>query len=105
MVGLLEVGDQLLPAPGVVSERDRVGARAAQPLGELRGQPRAVGRVLGVDDAEVGAQLVPKSREAILERPRAGGAEDVGDEEDLYGMAKVAAGWTSMATWLPASCV
>jgi hypothetical protein len=89
----------------VVSERDRVGARAPEPLCQLGRQPGAVGGVLCVDDAEVGLQLVPKSREAILERPRAGCAEDVGDEEDPYGMAKVAAGWTSMATWLPASCV
>ena len=29
----------------------------------------------------------------------------VGYEEDLQGVASVAAGWTSAETWLPASCV
>ena len=35
---------------------------------------------------------------------RPGGAEDVGDEEDDQGSESVA-GWTSTATWLPASVV
>jgi hypothetical protein len=76
----------------VIPERDRVGARAPEALRELGGQPGAVGGVLGVDDAEVGPQLVAESRQPILERPGSGGAEDVGNEEDSYGMANVAAG-------------
>jgi hypothetical protein len=42
----------------VVAERDRVGARGEQPVGELRCDPDAVGDVLAVDDADVGAELL-----------------------------------------------
>jgi hypothetical protein len=82
----------------VVAERDRVGACPQDPFGQLRGEARAIGGVLGVGDTEVGLELGLQSNQPILERPCPRGAEDVGDEEDLYGMARVAAGWTSMAT-------
>jgi hypothetical protein len=39
----------------VVAERDDVGARAQQAVGELARDPGAVGDVLAVDDADVGA--------------------------------------------------
>jgi Glycosyltransferase family 87 len=104
-VRLVQVRDQFLPAPCVVAQRDRVGAGAEDPLGQLGREARTVGGVLRIDDAEVRFELVPKSAQPVLERPCTRGAEDVGDEENLYGMARVAAGWTSMATWLPASCV
>jgi hypothetical protein len=42
----------------VVAERDHVGARAEQPIGELCSDTRAVGDVLAVDDADIGAELV-----------------------------------------------
>jgi hypothetical protein len=67
----------------VVAEGEHVRARGEQPLGELRGDPSPVGDVLTVDDAEAGAELFLQRPEAFLERGAAGGAEDVGDEEDL----------------------
>ena len=42
--------------------------------------------------------------QALLDRLPAGGAEDVGDEEDSQGSESVA-GWISIATWFPASVV
>jgi hypothetical protein len=55
---LLQVGDELLPPPGVVSERDRIGAGGEDPLRELGGEARALRCVLGVNDAEAGAELL-----------------------------------------------
>jgi hypothetical protein len=66
----------------VVAERDDVGARGEQPVGELRRDPRAVGDVLAVDDREVGAQLLAQPEQALLDGPPPGDAEDVGEEEE-----------------------
>jgi hypothetical protein len=45
----------------VVAERDHVGSRAEEPIGELCSDARAVGDVLAVDDAKVGTELVAQS--------------------------------------------
>jgi hypothetical protein len=42
----------------VVAERDRVGTRREQPVGQARRDPGPVGDVLAVDDAEVDAVLL-----------------------------------------------
>jgi hypothetical protein len=84
----------------VIAEGDRVRARDEQPLGELGRDPDSVGDVLAVDDAEVGLELGPQSREPVLERGTAGAADDVSDEEEVQG-SDPAAGWTSMETLLP----
>jgi hypothetical protein len=81
----------------VVAERDHVGARREQPVGQARRDPGAVGDVLAVDDAEADAELLLQPGQARLDRVPAGGAEDVGDEEDSQGSESVAA-WTSIAT-------
>ena len=98
--GRREVGGDLLAAPRVVAERDRVGAGGEDPLGELRRDAHAVGDVLPVDDADVGVELRPEIGEAGLERVAAGSADDVRDEEDVQGRDP-AAGWTSIETLLP----
>jgi hypothetical protein len=67
----------------VVAEREHVGPRGEQPLGEARRDPGAVRDVLAVDNAEAGVQLVLEPGEAFLDRGTARRAEDVGDEEDL----------------------
>jgi hypothetical protein len=46
----------------VVAKRDHVRARRQQPVGEFRGDARAVGDVLAVDDARVGVELVAQAR-------------------------------------------
>jgi hypothetical protein len=50
--------DELAPPPGVVPERDRVGAGAEDFRGEAGRQPDAVGRVLAVDHADVDVELL-----------------------------------------------
>jgi hypothetical protein len=67
----------------VIAEREHVGSGREQPLGQPRRDPGAVGDVLAVDDAEADVQLLLQRPETLLERGAAGGAEDVGDEEDL----------------------
>jgi hypothetical protein len=89
----------------VVAERDHVRACCEQLVGELRGDARAVGDVLAVDDADVGAELVAERRQAFFDSAPAGDAEDVGEEEESQLRTSVAAGRSSIETWLPASFV
>jgi hypothetical protein len=89
----------------VVAERDRVGSGGEDALGELRGEAGALSGVLAIYDAEVGSVLLAERVQTFLERTPPGRAEDIRDEQNSYGMASVAAGCTSIATWLPASCV
>jgi hypothetical protein len=67
----------------VVARRDHVGAGGEELLGQLGGQADAVRGVLAVDDAEVDPQLVLELGQPVRDRPPAGRAEDVTDEEDL----------------------
>jgi hypothetical protein len=89
----------------VVAKRDDVGARGKQPICELRGDACAVGDVLAVDDADVRAEIVAQAREASFDRAPAGDAEDVRKEEESQFRTSVAAGRSSIETWLPASFV
>jgi hypothetical protein len=66
----------------VVAEGEHVGAGRQQPSGEPRRDARAIGRVLGVDDAEADLQFLLEPRQALLDGRPARRAEDVGDEED-----------------------
>jgi hypothetical protein len=52
-----QVGREALLPPHPVAERDHVGAGGEETLRDLGGDPAAVGRVLAVDDAEVGSEL------------------------------------------------
>ena len=89
----------------MVPERDDVGAGGEQLVGELGRDPRAVGDVLPVDDAYVGAELVAQSGQTLVDRAPSRDAEDVGEEEDSQCRTSVAAGRSSTVTWLPASFV
>jgi hypothetical protein len=82
----------------VVAERHDVGAGREQPLGELRCDAGSVGDVLAVDDAEVGAELVAKAGQALLDRTPPRAAEDVGEEEKSQLRTRAAAGRTSTDT-------
>jgi hypothetical protein len=75
----------------VVAERDHVGPGGEQPVGQAGRDPRAVGDVLAVDDAEPDAVLLLQRGQALLDRLPARSAEDVGDEEDSQGSESVAA--------------
>ena len=100
-----EVGVDLGPAPGVVAERDHVGAGGEDPGGELGRDPDAVGCVLAVDDAERRSELLSQAAQPLLERASPRRADDIADEEDLQRIESAAAGRTDSDTLLPASCV
>lgn len=82
----------------MIAERDDVGARREQLLGELRRDAGAVGDVLAVDDARVDVELLAQRGEALLDRPAARGAEDVGEKENSQLRTSAAAGRTSTET-------
>jgi hypothetical protein len=71
----------------VVAERDHVRSRREQLVGQLRGDAGSVGRVLAVDDREVGVVALPQLRQVLLDRPAPGDAEDVRQEENLQSQA------------------
>jgi hypothetical protein len=83
-VARFEIGSDVVPAPGVVAERHGVRAGSEQLVGELRGDPDAVGHVLAVDDADVDVELVAKRRQTLLDRAPPRRAHDIGDEEDPH---------------------
>jgi len=62
----------------------RLRADPSLTVGELRRNPPAVRGVLAVDHAEVDAELFTQPRQPVANRPRPGGPEDVGDEEDVH---------------------
>jgi hypothetical protein len=70
----------------VVAERDHVRAGREELVGELRRDAGSVGRVLAVDDREVGVVLLPQRRQVLLDGAASRDAEDVREEEDLQGL-------------------
>jgi hypothetical protein len=82
----------------VVAERDHVGSRTQEPVGELRRDARSVRDVLAVDDADVGAVLVAERGQARFDRVASRDAEDVREEEEFQFRTSVAAGRSSIET-------
>ena len=78
----VEVGVDLAMAVGVVAERDHVDSRREQLVGDLRRDAHAAGRVLAVDDDEVGRKAARAGRQQRQQRPLADPADDVADEQD-----------------------
>jgi hypothetical protein len=70
----------------VVAERDHVRSGCEQLVGELARDPCPVGRVLAVDDRQVGVVLLPQLRQVLLNGMASGNAEDIRQEEDLQGV-------------------
>jgi hypothetical protein len=89
----------------VVAEGDDVGARAQQPVGELRRDPGAVGDVLAVDDAQIDVELLAQPGQSLVDRTATRRAEDVCEENDPQFRTSDAAGRSSIETWLPSSFV
>ena len=69
----------------MVAERDDVRAGREELVGELRRDAGAVGRVLAVDDREVGVVALAQRRQVLLHGAASRDAEDVREEEDLQG--------------------
>jgi hypothetical protein len=69
----------------VVAERDHVRSGCEELVGELRRDPGSVGRVLAVDDREVGVVPLAQLRQVLLNGAASRDAEDVREEENLQG--------------------
>jgi hypothetical protein len=69
----------------VVAEGDHVRPRGEELVGELSRDAGAVGRVLAVDDREVGLIALAERGQVLLDRAAPRDAEDVREEEDLQG--------------------
>jgi hypothetical protein len=69
----------------VVAERDHVRSGREQLVGELRGDAGSVGRVLAVDDREVGVVPLAQRRMMLLHGAASRDAEDIREEQDLQG--------------------
>ena len=82
--GRCEVGPDLLAAPRVVPEGQRVGAGGQQPFRQPRRDPHAVRDVLAVDDAEIDVETLADPREQRLDRVTAGPPDHVADEQDPH---------------------
>ena len=80
-----QVGDDLLAVPGVVAERQHVGAGGEQRLGHLWAEAEAVRGVLGVHHHQIEAKGGPQAGKGGGDGLPAGAAEDVAEEEDAHG--------------------
>ena len=79
-----DVGDDLLAVPGVVAQRDHVGAGGEQRARHVGGQAEAVRGVLGVHHREVDAQRLAQPGQRGGHRLAAGAPDHVADEQDAH---------------------
>ena len=89
---LREIGADLHAPPDVVAQRQHVGAGGEKLVGDLGRQPRSVGRVLAVHDAEVDREILLEAGQALLDRMPPRRPEDVGEKEDSQGIDSVCRG-------------
>ena len=75
---------ELLLAPRVVAERDRVRARVEDLLRERCGEPRARRAVLGIDHDGGKRKLAPDALELLRENTPAGTSDDVAYHQYLH---------------------
>ena len=75
----------LAVAVDVVAGGDDAGAGVEDVAGRALGDPHAAGRVLAVDDDQVGRVLLAQRRHRLAQPAPPGAADDVADEEDPHG--------------------
>ena len=83
-VGAVEVVERVAVAKGVVAERDHVGPHREEVGARLLGDAESAGRVLAVDDHEVGHVALAQSRHRPAQAGATGTTDDVADEEHLH---------------------
>lgn len=76
--------EDLALVPDVVAGRDDVGAHVEDLFGDGRGDAKASGSVLAVDDEEVDGVCLKDVRKVLVYDMAAGGAEDVADKKDVH---------------------
>jgi len=79
-----QIGPDLLAAPSMVAERERVRAGCKEALGESRRDADAVRDVLAVDNAGVDVEALAQVGQQRLDRVAAGATDDVADEQEAH---------------------
>jgi hypothetical protein len=80
--GALDEHQRLALVPGMIAERDGVGAGIEQLLIDRLGDAEAARRVLAIDDDEIERPVPDQSRQAVRDRDAAAAADDVSDKQD-----------------------
>ena len=78
----LDEHQRLALVPGVVAERDRVGAGVEQFLVDRLGDAEAAGRVLAVDDDEIERPVADHARQMFGDGIAPGPADDVAHKQN-----------------------
>jgi hypothetical protein len=76
--------ERLALVPGVVAERDRIGAGVDQLVIDRLGDAEAAGRILAVDDDEIELPLLSQGGKSIVHHRAAGPAQDVSDKKNTH---------------------
>src|SRR5262249_32826845 len=81
----LDEYQRVLLVPGVVAERDRVGAGVDEVLVDRLGDAEPAGRVLAVDDDEVERPVADQSWQPLENDRPAAASHHVADEQNSHG--------------------
>ena len=86
----LDENQRFLLIPGVIAERDRVGAGIEQFLIDRLGDAEPAGGILAIDDDEIERPVADHARQMFGDGGAAGPADDVTDEENtqVQGLRK-----------------
>ena len=80
-----DIGQRLALVPGVIAERQAVGAGLEQFAGGVFADAEAAGGVLGVDGDEIQPESAAKVGQVIGNAGAAGAADDVAEESKAHG--------------------
>ena len=78
----LDEDQGLALVPGVVAERDRIGAGIQQIVADRLGDAEAAGGVLAVDDDAIELPALAQAGQALDHRVAAGPPDDVAEERE-----------------------
>jgi hypothetical protein len=79
-----DIGQRLFLIPRMIAERQAVGAGVEQFSRGGLGDPKAGGRVLGVDDGEVQGEVAAQARQVFAQALAAGAADHVTEKSQSH---------------------
>ena len=80
----LDEDQRLLLVPGVIAERDRVGAGVDEFAIDRLGDAEAAGGVLAIDHDEIELPVANEARQALVDDGPPAAADDIADEENAH---------------------
>ena len=91
----VDMGQDLAVVPAVVAAGDDIDARGVELFADLAGDAEAAGRVLAVDDDEIGIQLLAQRRQVREHGVAPRSSDDVAAKQNLHELVRPpAAGWS-----------